>query len=300
MWNFGKCLTAAVGTIAAAAAVCLKWSQYERNHFVAEETTLTSKKIKKSRTLVFLSDIHDKEFGVGGSELLASIRAARPDAILIGGDTMVAKEGKADLNVTRRLTRGLSGIPKHDGTGKCPVYYGNGNHEQRLDAERETYGRLYDEFCQILKEEGVHYLSDSSAMLDDDICINGLNIDTCYYRDVIPARMKPVYVYARLGRPDPEKYQILLAHSPLFHRTYAAWGADLALCGHFHGGTIRLPVLGGVMTPQFQFFLPCCAGTFERKGRYMIVSRGLGTHSINIRLRNRPQLVVVHLEPEEL
>lgn len=298
MWKLGKCLTAAAAA-AAAAALCLKRSQYERNHFVAEESTLTSPKIKKSRTLVFLSDIHDKEFGVGGCELLASIRAVKPDAILIGGDTMVAKEGKADLNVTKRLLRGLSGIPKHDGTGRCPVYYGNGNHEQRLDAEREIYGSLYDEFLQVLKEEGVQYLSDSSAMLDDDICISGLNMDACYYRDVVPARMKPVYIYARLGRPDSEKYQILLAHSPLFHDTYEAWGADLALCGHFHGGTIRLPFLGGVMTPQFQFFLPCCAGTFEKRGRYMIVSRGLGTHSINIRLWNKPQLVVVHLEPEE-
>ena len=295
MWSLGKCLTAAV----AATVCCMKWSQYARNHFVVEETTFTSPKIKKARTLVFLSAIHDKEFGAGGSELLASIRSVKPDAVLIGGDTMVAKEGKADLDVTRRLIRGLSHMPKRDGTGKCPIYYGNGNHEQRLDSEREIYGMLYDEFVQILKKEGVHYLSDSSAMLDDDICISGLNIDTCYYRDVIPVRMNPVYLYAHLGHPDPEKYQILLAHSPLFHGTYGLWGADLALCGDFHGGTIRLPFLGGVMTPQFQFFLPCCAGTFEKRGRYMIVSRGLGTHSINIRLRNRPQMVVVHLEPEK-
>ena len=47
------------------------------------------------------------------------------------------------------------------------------------------------------------------------------------------------------------------------------------------------------MTPQFQFFLPWCAGTFEESGKYMIVSRGLGTHSINIRLNNKPQLVAV-------
>ena len=93
-----------------------------------------------------------------------------------------------------------------------------------------------------------------------------------------------------------EKFQILLCHSPLFFDACRKWGADLTLSGHFHGGTIRLPYLGGVMTPQFQFFLPWCAGTFEENGKTMIVSRGLGTHSINIRLNNKPQLVVVDLK----
>lgn len=50
------------------------------------------------------------------------------------------------------------------------------------------------------------------------------------------------------------------------------------------------------MTPQYQFFLPVCAGTHEREGRYMAVSRGLGTHSINIRLNNRPQLLAIRLK----
>lgn len=303
MWKNGSGVSAsskvktaagAAGTAAAvmavAVGVCLKQSQYERDHFVVEENSIYSPKIKKRRTLVFLSDIHDKEFGPGGSRLLTSIRDIRPDAVLIGGDTMVAKAGKASLEVTRRLIRGLS---------EFPIFYGNGNHEQRLNVEREIYGTLYDEFLEMLKEEGVHYLSDSSAVLGEDIRISGLNLDNRFYRDFVPAKMTSAYVYSRLGRPDPTKYQILMAHSPLFHKTYASWGADLSLSGHFHGGTIRLPVLGGVMTPQFQFFLPCCAGTFEKRGRYMIVSRGLGTHSINIRLWNKPQLVVIHLEPKE-
>ena len=101
-----------------------------------------------------------------------------------------------------------------------------------------------------------------------------------------------------LGNADRSRFQILMAHSPLFFDACADWGADLTLSGHFHGGTIRIPGLGGVMTPQYQFFLPVCAGTFEQNGRYMIVSRGLGTHSINIRIFNKPQVVVVRLRPE--
>ena len=54
------------------------------------------------------------------------------------------------------------------------------------------------------------------------------------------------------------------------------------------------------MTPQDQFFYPRCAGYFELPGSEkeksrMIVGRGLGTHSINIRLNAKPQVVVVRL-----
>ena len=98
---------------------------------------------------------------------------------------------------------------------------------------------------------------------------------------------------------DHDRFQILLAHSPLYFEQYADWGADLTLSGHFHGGTIRLPLLGGVMTPQYQFFLPWCGGEFEKDGRKMLVGRGLGTHSINIRLNNISQLLVIKLLPDK-
>lgn len=295
MWNLGTGFAALSGTVAAAAVLCLKRSRYERNHFIIEETELASQKIRQSRTLVFLSDLHDKEFGAGSRELLEAIAGICPDAILIGGDCMVAKPGAASLEVTKGLIRGLAALPGRKAGTRCPIYYANGNHEQRLRRETDIYGDLYRELIEFLAEEGIFYLSDSSAFLGEDICISGLDLEQCYYRDLVPAKLRSVYLYSRLGRPDPERYQILMAHSPLFHRAYAEWGADLALAGHFHGGTIRLPLLGGVMTPQYQFFLPCCAGTFEQKGRTMIVSRGLGTHSINIRLGNLPQVVVIRL-----
>jgi hypothetical protein len=278
---------AAAGTACAAG---LLRSEYERDQLSVEQVRLTSKKLKRAYTMVFLADLHDKEFGGNNERLLAAVRAVRPDVILIGGDTMVVKPGKADLTVTERLLKELVEI--------APVYYGNGNHEQRMWREREIYGDLYRDFRRILHRYGVVYLSDSSAKIGEDIRISGLNLEKKFYLDFKPAPMTEHYVKSHLGSADEKRFQILLAHSPLFFDTYAGWGADLTLAGHFHGGTIRLPYLGGVMTPQYQFFLPCCAGTFAKGGRRMIVSRGLGTHSINIRFGNKPQLVVLQLQPE--
>lgn len=281
--------TAALATAGAAAG--LARSQYERDRFTVERTVIRSAKIRAPRRLVFLSDLHDKEFGDGNRKLLRAIRAAKPDAVLIGGDMMVAKSGRADLAVTAQLLSGLADL--------CPVYYGNGNHEQRLLRERDIYGAKYRELQRLLRANGVVHLSDASADFGEDIRISGLNIDERYYRNFVPAHMGSGYLQRHLGPADSGRFQILLAHSPLFFPAYRQWGADLSLAGHFHGGTIRLPLLGGVMTPQYQFFLPWCAGTFARAGRYMIVSRGLGTHSINIRIGNRPQVVVVELQPED-
>lgn len=273
-----------------AAAGLLLRSQYERNHFVVEETTIHSDKIKKDRTLVFLSDLHNKEFGPDNQRLAAAVAAVSPDAVLIGGDTMVSRPGeRSGLAVAERLVTRLVKLG--------PVYYGNGNHEQRLVWEREKYGNLYVELRRMLKQAGAIHLSDRSAMLGEDIRIDGLNIDECYYKKFRHPALDTSYIKKHLGGADQNRFQILLAHSPLFINAYGDWGADLTLSGHFHGGTIRLPLLGGVMTPQYQFFQPWCAGEFEQDGRRMIVSRGLGTHSINIRLNDKPQVIVVHLKP---
>lgn len=288
-----KWITAA-GVLAASA--CLARSAYEKKRFLVEETCIESDKIREDRTLVFLSDLHNNEFGPENERLMAAIRGLRPDAVLIGGDMMVCK-GERDVSVPLKLIRRLA--------AEFPLYCGNGNHENRMVWERETYGSLYETYRDELRSLGVVYLENGTAALGADIQVSGLDLSERYYRKAFFQKldsMPPGYIERRLGRvagtAREEKFQILLAHSPMYFHEYAAWGADLTLAGHFHGGTIRIPGLGGVMTPQYQFFLPWCAGDFVEDGKRMIVSRGLGTHSINIRLNNRPQLVAVRLKKQ--
>lgn len=263
-------------------------SEYERDCLVTDEYVIHSPKIRgEGKTFVFLTDLHDKEFGKDNKRLLFAIRQAKPDAVLVGGDMMVTK-GEGDLTVSLKLLEALS--------EEFPVYCGNGNHESRMQRVTEVYGTKYREYRDALRKMGVVYLSDSHVEVGEDFVLYGLDIPQKYYIPGPPA-MEKGYAKKVLGEPDRERFSILLAHSPLFFEEYGAWGADLALCGHFHGGTIRLPVLGGVMTPQYQFFYPRCAGEFDlESGGKMIVGRGLGTHSVNIRFNNKPQLVVVKVK----
>ena len=273
-------------------AGCLARSRYERDCLVTEKYRIASEKIHgQGKTIVFLTDLHNKEFGEENSRLLETVRKVKPDAVLFGGDGMVAKRGNSDVRIPLAL---LTELAK-----EFPVYCGNGNHESRMVWKTDVYGETYEHYRMALEDAGIRYLSNEAADLDSDIRIYGLDLPKSAY---LPrsGEIPECLLKETLGEPDPEKFCLLLAHSPLFFEEYAAWGADLTLSGHFHGGTIRLPLVGGVMTPQYQFFYPRCAGYFELPGKgreksRMIVGRGLGTHSINIRLNDKPQVVVVRL-----
>ena len=276
----------------AAAAICLGRSEYEKKALSVEETTLYSSKVSRRRTFIFLSDLHENTFGPENEQLLQAIDTIKPDAILNGGDLIVTRGKGAKTAHALFLIKKLS--------ARYPVYCAEGNHENRIDWEPEIYGMEGNIYRNALKQAGAIFLKNDSAIFDGEIRITGLDLDKNFYKKALIHPVSPMpdlYIEEKVGKADTDHFQILLAHSPLYFDNYTSWGADLTLSGHFHGGTIRIPGLGGVMTPQYQFFLPLCAGIFEDQGHYMAVSRGLGTHSINIRLNNRPQLLVIHVCP---
>ncbi|SHH94836.1 metallophosphoesterase [Clostridium grantii] len=89
---------------------------------------------------------------------------------------------------------------------------------------------------------------------------------------------------------------ILLVHNPKYFEKYSNWGADLIFSGHVHGGIIRLPYLGGLLSPDRRFFPKYDNGVYENNGNKMIVSRGLGNSHLNLRINNKPELIVVTLK----
>lgn len=285
----------AAGTAALGAGLYLR-SEYEKRHFVVEELSIASPKLTREHRFVFITDVHDKEFDPGNHKLLQAIRKANPEGILIGGDMMVSRKenGQSEtlLDAAFVLLKGLVSI--------APVYYSLGNHEMRLGAEREVYGDSYDCLIEGARDLGVHMLVNRQVLLGHDLAVAGVNLSSDFYGNLLLKKPKPMseaYLRRRLGEARKDRFQMLMIHSPLYFEECRKWGADLTLAGHFHGGTIRIPKLGGLMTPQYQFFLPWCAGSFCQDGKWMAVGRGLGTHSINIRLNDRPQVLVLCLTP---
>ena len=112
--------------------------------------------------------------------------------------------------------------------------------------------------------------------------------------------MSPDYVEECLGKPDDQYYTVLLAHNPEYFEAYAEWGANLTVSGHVHGGVVRVPFWGkGVISPRLRLFPKYDGGIFEQSGKIMLLSRGLGEHTIPIRVFNPGELWVIDFEKQD-
>ena len=93
---------------------------------------------------------------------------------------------------------------------------------------------------------------------------------------------------------DKNVTNILLAHNPKYADSYFEWGADVILSGHVHGGVMRLGEKA-VISPDIQLFPKYGYGKINRGNQTMIVSSGIGEHTIPFRIFNPRELVVIDL-----
>ena len=259
------------------------------NRFHVVEYQLYSSKVKKEHRYVVLSDLHNKSYGEKNSKLIRKITRLTPEGILIAGDILTAKPEKS-YEVALDLIKNLA--------EKYPIYYGMGNHETRLFLYPETYGDMGERYLADLNKVSVDFMKNESRQCEDNIRITGLDMNRDYYKRLKKHPMDSNYLKETLGETDKQKYEILLAHNPDYFEEYAAWGADLVLSGHVHGGMMRLPVLGGVISPSVKLFPKYDGGLFKIGKSIMILSRGLGMHTIPIRIFNPGELIFLKISPK--
>lgn len=278
-----------IGFVIAAAIFCIIIIIADSNRFVVAEHTITSAKIRKPYTFVLLSDLHNKSYGKDNERLMEAIDRIQPDSVIVAGDMYTAEKGSGTDEALKLMERLAA---------KYPVYYGNGNHEQKTDMLKEVYGSLYEDYAKKLQKAGVHHL------VNEHMILPGYNIDLCgsmigkeYFSRFNKYPMHESYLNNLLGEAKTEQYQILIAHNPDYFPNYAAWGADLVLSGHIHGGIINVPFLGGAVSPAVRLFPKYDGGLFQEGSSVMLLSRGLGTHTIPVRMFNPGELPVVHLKP---
>ena len=260
------------------------------NRFIIREYTCASDKLHKDGRFILLSDLHNKSFGKNNDKLYNAIVKQKPDGILIAGDMYTSEVNERYLETAEFVSR----LSK-----KYAVYYGNGNHEHKTRIEPEIFGDMYEDYMGRVKSAGTTVLINEDVMLPPyNMNIYGLEMERSFYKKFSNRQMETTYLEKLLGKPDPDSFNLLIAHNPEYFETYAKWGADLTVSGHVHGGLMRLPVLGGVISPKLRIFPRYDGGRFEKDGKIMILSRGLGTHTLPIRIFNPGELIVIHLVRE--
>ena len=253
-------------------------------------------RIRKNMRIVALSDLHGRSFGKDNERLIAKICALKPDAVITAGDIMTAK----DLGVDIRGSVDVAGHLLKELASRFPVYFGMGNHESRVDWMPWLFDFTYEDMMTLFKESGAVILDNASAAIPGSgVKIFGINISPRHYLHRKRAEYLPVPdMNAMLGRPDKNSFNILIAHDPEYLPSYAAWGADLSLSGHYHGGIMRLPFIGGVISPKPRLFPDYSGGMFRLKNKHQLVLCGLGTHTLPVRVFNPAELAVIDLKKE--
>ncbi len=242
--------------------------------------------IEKTMRVVQVSDVH---FSVCTTqqqnrrlteEICRTVTALRPDVIAVTGDLVSRDPGKTGIADAVHLMRELGHI--------APVLFTMGNHEMELSPRKRRI------LLQLLQQEGICLLNNRTVKVNG-VTFAGLVLPTKFYRGEgggyrhIP-RCEGGMIRALLGKKHANP-TILLAHSPMAVPAYAAWGADVVLAGHVHGGIIRLPKIGGLLSPERRFFPQYTKGMYHYGETSMLVSAGIG----KLRLWNPPEVVCLTL-----
>lgn len=255
--------------------------------------SLSSEKIAAPVRIVFLSDLHGREFGKDNSRLLAKIAAQKPDLIALVGDVFNEDAEAAEIDAMCGFIHACTEI--------APTYFGLGNHETTY-LETDAAGLL-----DRIREAGATVVNDEFQ----DITVNGNSIRLGGYMGYYP--------YPHLMTKDPEliqkekdffgafkrteDFKLLLNHIPT---GWLDWeyinkdSVDLVLSGHYHGGVVRIPFLEqGLYAPYIGKFPPYTKGMFVGSKATCILTTGMaGSYGLP-RFFNPPEICVVELYPKD-
>lgn len=234
---------------------------------------------------VLISDQHDHIFRDDNEELIERILELEPDVVFMDGDMLNADSDDISwlLSEIERLS------------AKVPVYYALGNHEL-------AYMAAHPDLITQLEEAGAIVLDEQ--YVDVEIAGNAVRIGGFY--DYAFSRTDAKTTADTMDAQDhaflsdfcdTSRLKIMLSHRPdsfVFSDASAIWQIDYVLCGHNHGGQVRLPFLGGVFGGDQGYFPPYEDGLHSFAAMNMIITRGLSSNpKILPRFNNLPEIVVL-------
>lgn len=226
--------------------------------------------------IVHFSDIH-YGFYYGEDELarlIELVQQLEPDLLVFTGDLFDA-DVEPHAEACARLLERL-----HAPLGKLAVM---GNHDYYTGYRGKLAYAAYEAGgFRVLRNENV-----TLTRRGDTIAVAGVD-DMLFGQPDLPLTF---------GGIPADRFTLFLAHEPEYANRAESGSFDLQLSGHSHGGQVRLPLVGEIITPpggrsyvQGLHALPV-NGRFSS---YIYTNRGIGTSKLPIRVNCRPE-VSVHI-----
>ena len=250
---------------------------------------ISSAKINNDVNIVMIADVHDQHCKVK-DKIVNRIEQLEPDIILCAGD-IIDNESESD----RSTIEFLSSLLKIS-----DVYMSLGNHELEYPDSKHLIKDIENIGAKVLDKEY------------QDIEVNGNTIriggmyDYAFSQetgDIDQETMKSDVYSFLTEMKQTSSFQLMMAHRPdsfIFGNAYK-WDLDLVVSGHYHGGQVILPFIGGLYAPELGWFPKVDYGSYllgdELK---MIVTRGISSSGELLpRFNNPPEIVSITLKAEE-
>lgn len=271
--------------------LCLIISYFIYMSYYKVEVTdyeILSNKINNDVTIIMIADVHDHHCKVK-DQIIDRIKQLKPDIILCAGD-IIDNESESDRS-TIEFLNSLSEI--------SDVYMSLGNHELEYPDTKQLIEDIKNTGAKVLDKEY------------QDIVVNGNTIriggmyDYAFSQetgDIDQETMKSDVYSFLTEMKQTSSFQLMMAHRPdsfIFGNAYK-WDFDLVVSGHYHGGQMILPYIGGLYAPELGWFPEVDYGHYKLKDMDMIVTRGISSsNELFPRLNNPPEIVSITLKAEK-
>lgn len=244
---------------------------YEVNFPILKYVNIDMIKINRGKNLKILqiSDYHNYDKNMW---IVKKIKEEKPDIIVLTGDIidMNTKNYQNSLNLVKKIIR----INEE-------VYFVRGNHEWKNKKGNAFISDLAKTKIKILQNRGVNKE------------VNGVKL-TISGVDDYHTRHSDFELAQKNIRED--RFSLLLSHSPDMILEKIKIRADLTLSGHTHGGQIRVPIIGALISPGQGIFPKYTKGIYELiDNNKLYIDSGLGTSRLPIRFLNRSQMTIINI-----
>ena len=247
-------------------------------------------------TVLHLSDTHLLARQTRKQEFIRSLAAERPDLVVSTGDNIAGPDGIAALLGALEAYRGTPGLfvlgsnDYYAPRPKNPLKYFKKRHK-RVVGDPLPWRDLVDGF----EDLGWSDLTNARRT----IVAGGRRVEAAGVDD-------PHLKRDRLAVADPPVDPTAVLHLALVHAPepraldrFARSGFDLLLCGHTHGGQLRLPGVGALVT-NCGLDRARARGLSRYGGAWLHVSAGLGTSPYApVRFACRPEASLLTLTPRD-